>query len=412
MPKGRRRLTTKKKSTQAPVPLGREKNAPTAQQWLEMPQYRTFEVSDEEDRSYDFSIGDFARVLPNGREVGDPDMKTHEYWICKIVDVRARNEHDVWVLVEWFYSASDATQIDKQFDTSHCGTYERLKSDHTDCVSSSCFDGLTPVKHYDETNLNQQPIGGEEFYYRYTVNMENKSISPTPSASCKCGCLYNPSDTAPNSVMHLCPRPSCQKYYHRGCAASTNTAVPQERIDFLLDDPDTGASLRLPLTESASAEPPAKKRRRGSGNAAILTPTPDPMIVGGLLAALPAALVRAAAQPIVRGGVFGVVGNSAAVLAARRVVFDALQEGTVAEGWETKMPKGWEAIMPAGWDTEELALGGVVQAARKHGVPQLEPVISVSAGRNKSAKGAKGKGKMKAKAKPTVLLCPGCGEAI
>ncbi|KAJ7230859.1 hypothetical protein B0H12DRAFT_1147323 [Mycena haematopus] len=408
MPKRRARLTLRKKSTKGPVPLGHDKDAPTASQWIDMPQYGIFQVSDEDGKAYDFAVGDFARILPSGRQVGDPDIEIHDYWVCKILEVRARNEQDVWILVEWCYSAWDTTRINDDFDASHCGKYERLRSNHTECVSSNCFDGLARVKHYDETNLDQETIGDEEFYYRYTIKMSDKSISPTLSATCVCGCLYNPSDIAYNSVMHLCLQPSCRKYYHRGCVASTKTTTPYERIHFILTDPDTGASLQLPLNESASAEPP-KKRRRASDGAAITNF--NPAALGTLLAQLPPTLVHAAAQPIVRGGVFGVAGNVAAVVAARRIVRDALQDGTTADGWETRMVEGWENAMPAGWATEEVLLGGVVVNVSDRSVVKAERAVSASAGGNKS-KGPKGKGKARVKAHSTVLQCPECGEAI
>jgi hypothetical protein len=43
MPKSRSRLTIKKKSKKGRVALGREKNAPTAEEWAGMPQYYTFQ---------------------------------------------------------------------------------------------------------------------------------------------------------------------------------------------------------------------------------------------------------------------------------------------------------------------------------------------------------------------------------
>ncbi|KAF7366347.1 BAH domain-containing protein [Mycena sanguinolenta] len=146
MPKARTRLTLKKKAKKGTIALGHEKNAPDAAQWEQLPRYQIFQVSDEDGESYDFALDNFARILPNGREVGDPDLQNHDYWVCKILDIRARNEHDVWALVEWFYSASDAMRINKSFDASHCGKYERLQSNHRDCISSNCFDGLARVK--------------------------------------------------------------------------------------------------------------------------------------------------------------------------------------------------------------------------------------------------------------------------
>ncbi|KAJ6481896.1 hypothetical protein C8R45DRAFT_1003382 [Mycena sanguinolenta] len=412
MPKAKMRLTLKKQSKKGTIALGHDKNAPTAAQWEQLPRYQIFQVSDEDGVSYDFAIDNFARVLPNGREVGDPDLQSHDYWICKIVDVRARNEHDVWALVEWLYSASDAARINKGFDGSHCGKYERLQSNHRDCVSSNCFDGLARVKQFDPTSLDQEKISGDEFYCRYTVNTTNKSISPTPTPTCICGCLYNPSDPALKSVMHLCLQPSCRKYYHRGCVTPTRTSTPYERIHFIMTDPDTGESVRLPLNESASAEPP-KKRRRASG---IATDTPSTLpAIGDLLATFPPALLRAAAQPIMRGGMFGVVGNVAAVVAARRIVRDALQEGTTADGWEERMLEGWEGAMAPGWDTEEIVLGGVAVGTSAAAVDASASAngsvkIKVSSRGSTNSKGPKGKGKVKGNS--TVLQCPGCGEAI
>lgn len=53
-----------------------------------------------------------------------------------------------------------------------------------------------------------------------------------------------------------------------------------------------------------------------------------------LLSALPADLVRVAEQPIIKGGHVGIVGNVTYVVNARRLVYDALAEGRVAEDWE------------------------------------------------------------------------------
>ncbi|KAJ6511551.1 hypothetical protein C8R47DRAFT_738237 [Mycena vitilis] len=397
MPKGQPRLTTRKRSKPSRASLGRDKDAPTAEEWATMPQYVTFQVSDEDDKPYDFSVKDIARVLPHRRKVGDP-IEPHQYWIGQILDVRAKSASDVWVQVHWFYSARDAVGVDGTFDTSHCGKYERLQSNHIDCVSSSVFDGLAPVKHYDEANLDQEAILADDFYYRYTINLSDKSISPSPRATCVCASLYNPSDTAATSVMHLCPQPACRKYYHRGCITSKDTSA-RERTDFLLNDPDTGDAL--PLNESASAEPP-KKRRRASHTTAISSPP----VLNPLIAALPLALLRAAAQPIVRGGVFGVAGNVAAVIAARRVVCAALRDGTNSDGWEKRMPEGWLKTMPTGWDRVEFDLG--IKSENSVSTPGTK--ILVNAGGSKG-KGTKGKAKGKANA-TVVLQCPECGGPI
>jgi hypothetical protein len=52
-----------------------------------------------------------------------------------------------------------------------------------------------------------------------------------------------------------------------------------------------------------------------------------------LLSAFPADLVKVAEQPIIKGGRGGIVGNVTYVVNARRLVYDALIKGSVAEDW-------------------------------------------------------------------------------
>ncbi|KAJ7850560.1 hypothetical protein B0H13DRAFT_1905603 [Mycena leptocephala] len=285
----------------------------------------------------------------------------YEYWVCKILYVRAKGVTDVRFVflarlsispISTFaglYSARDAAGMDRKFDASHCGKYERLKSNHVDYISS--FSGLVHVKHYDETALGQESIGVDEF------TTDRPSISPKNPSLWGSQYWVRRKETQPQNSPHR-ERPF------------------RDRLNFLLADPDTGAPLQLPLNESASAGPPKKCRR--ASHAAI--PNPSPMALGPLLAALPPALMQAAAQPIVRGGVLGVAGNAAAVVAARCVVYGALQEGTAAEGWEKRMPEGWEKTMPPGWDEEEVVLGEA--GADENGVLTPEAKISGSSKHN------------------------------
>jgi hypothetical protein len=53
-----------------------------------------------------------------------------------------------------------------------------------------------------------------------------------------------------------------------------------------------------------------------------------------LLSSFPSDLVKVAEQPIVKGGSAGIVGNVTYVVNARRLVYDALEEGRVPEDWE------------------------------------------------------------------------------
>ncbi|KAJ7701929.1 hypothetical protein B0H17DRAFT_1045131 [Mycena rosella] len=402
MPKAARtkqKWSHKKKSKVALQPLGHAKHAPTPDKWGKMIQYGTFQVTDEDEKEYGFSVDDVVRVLPNGRKVGDK-LAIYDYWISRILDIRATKESDVWVQIEWFYSARDAAREVPTFDASRCGLYERLRSNHIDYVSSSVFDGSVTLRKYDETSLDQDAILEDDFYYRYTIDVANKEISPAPRATCTCNLPYNPSDAAPDALMHFCPQPACRNYYHSGCI-TTKGAPPATERDrgFLLRDPDTGVYLELDLMSSAS-EPP-KKRRRPSASHGAPAPEGLPAQAQALLDGLPPVLVSAAAQPIVKGGAFpagGVVGNITAVLTARRLVFEALRDGQkVTDGWQAHMPDGWQALV-------DVRLGEGVSATRRPRVARW------SAGGGFS----KGKGKAKTDDADEVLAleCPGCGGPI
>ncbi|KAJ7768681.1 hypothetical protein DFH07DRAFT_1007990 [Mycena maculata] len=394
MPKSRSSKLTPKKTGKtrkgARIPLGREKNAPTQEEWDQMPEYGTFQVSDLDGNPYDFSVNETARILPNGCRVGT-DIDLHQYWICKILAIRASTENNVWVQIQWFYSPQDTADAVPTFNAAHCGKFERIESNHRDCVSSSVFDGRVSVKHYDERALDPAPIPDDGYFYRYTLNVTDNSISPTPTATCSCGTPYSPSDADPTTLMHFCPRPSCRRYYHSRCI-TTKGAPPAADADrdrgFLLCDPDTGRCLELDDVLGSASDPPKKKRRTSRA----ATPHPMPTVgpaASTLFAALPPALLDAAAQPIVRGGAFaagGVAGNVSAVLAARRLVFDALSGGASADGWEAHMPDRWEALV----------------------------AVSVSEGGSKNTK-SKQNSPSKAKAKAGEVLalqCPECGGPI
>ncbi|KAJ7076459.1 hypothetical protein B0H15DRAFT_863886 [Mycena belliarum] len=395
MPKGRaRKWSTHKKRKELKTPLGREKNAPTAEVWETMTVYMGFTVTDDEEKEHTFRPNDIVRVLPNRRKVGDP-IDDLDYWLCQVVDIRAKSDTNVWALVQWFYSPQEAAEEVPGFDASHCGAYERLRSNHTDCISSAVFDGKVIVKEYNDTSLMQEEILEGEFFCRYTIDCKNKSISPPPRTTCSCLQPYNPSDPTPGALMHFCPQPDCRRFYHSRCVAPTGAPSAAERDrSFLFRDPDTGIPLAFDTLSSASApaERPKKRRRANQAPSAAAG-------LAALLDALPPVLVRAAAQPIVRGGAFhagGVVGNAAAITAARRLVFDALRDGRkVPDGWaDAEMPDGWEALV-------DVRLGELPSSVKSARVRRTSlGVVS------------NGKGKGRNVEEVLALECPECGGPI
>lgn len=154
--------------------------------------------------------------------------------------------------------------------------------------------------------------------------------------------------------MHVCPRPSCRKAYHRECLINSNSVEsPKTKSDrhlrLITTSPDDDEIFTLTDLVPTPAPPTTKSKKAPN--------IPPPKASDELLATLPTALVCIAQQQIVRG-VFGggLVGNVKAVTVARRLIYEAIQEGFLRGDWE-------EVIADAGPMTNTG--GNVAKKAKK-----------------------------------------------
>jgi hypothetical protein len=129
--------------------------------------------------------------------------------------------------------------------------------------------------------------------------------------------------------MHFCPRPSCRAAYHQECLTRLTKLDARK---FIESWPDTTEKISI---EDLAGSRPRRKRRKGPESS-----IPDP------LEQFPKALVKAAQQQIVKGfQAGGVVGNVKSVVAARRLIYCSLLEGSpLPTDWEDKIDV--EAIPP------------------------------------------------------------------
>lgn len=155
--------------------------------------------------------------------------------------------------------------------------------------------------------------------------------------------------------MHFCPRTSCRRAFHRSCLIAGSFVDISESatlpIRLLASSPDTDEPFEIemsigrePPRKKAKKTPPArsgkgkgkgKEKEKDQADATRRITLPEPTDTEALLSSLPADLVRAATQPILKGGnIPHVGGNVADVVNARRIVLDALHRGELSEGWE------------------------------------------------------------------------------
>ncbi|KAF9011965.1 hypothetical protein BDQ17DRAFT_1345199 [Cyathus striatus] len=413
----------------APVPS----SAPTKQQWETMPIYSSFVVTDKEGKNHMFAKGDVATILPHGIDPGD-ELALNDYWIGRIRDVRAvmheDGTNDVWTKIQWYYTPRDVATVVKSFNPSACGTNELIFSDHYDIVSHDAFNEVIRMSRFDEKKLEQEYIGPEQLFCRYTCEVSLRVVRPKPGLdSCICSQPYSTSDS--NSIVHICPRPSCRRSFHETCLLNAKVNRKKQYVDndkssrdlrVLAASPDEDD---LDLERLVSEQPKKKRRRSSRGAAASLNEDKNNGDVErdlpAALAKIPDLLLKIAQHPIIRGGSFGVVGNIAPVVRARRMVYTALsQNGMIPEGWEEAVLGRWPGIAKVfGEEPEEDSEGEKVK--EETGTDTVFVTPATTGRKEKAGKKNMGRGRKekvgrndtrKARFAIPALLCPNCGAAI
>ncbi|KAG0703547.1 hypothetical protein DFH29DRAFT_436230 [Suillus ampliporus] len=338
-------LFTHKKASKPQSTIG----IPTHGEWKTMQVYGSFVVADEEGDHHPFCCDETAFILPEGTL---PDVNHHPtvYWIGRIKEIRARNPEDVWARVQWYWSPSEVATVIKSFDVNDCGQYERIYSDYSDYVSTSSFCDHANVARYYERDVDQNVFDSDEFYHRYDLEYRARRISPkVTDAACHCSVAYNP-DRDP--VMHFCPRPSCRVAFHQGCLVppeyKSNKAARARA--FIECWPDTDEKL---FVEELVDSRPCRKRRKGSETS-----------ISNPLEEFPKELVKAAQQQIVKGvQAGGVVGNVREVVAARRLIYNSLLDGST-------LPTDWRD-----WVDVEAAIPPTKKSLPVFVCPQCQSLI-------------------------------------
>ncbi|KAJ7701917.1 hypothetical protein B0H17DRAFT_167971 [Mycena rosella] len=339
---------------------GGESSAPTLEEWDTMEPFGSFVVEGGNGEETVFKLGSTATVLPGTRKVGEA-LELYQYWLVRILAIRGRNcgnsspkkknartkakprVPEYWVKIKWYYSPKEVSCRIAGFKESHCDLYERISSDHFEIVSALTFNELVPIMKFREDDPDQQPIGKEDFFTRYFLRTSSKrceiesyssKTSNSKSLGCICGDPYDLKDKSSLHIMYMCPRPQCRNFYHTECLLKcrhwTQMTHPLIRLSC---SPDTD--------EFPVLSPCPSKRRKKKTEAEHFQSLSE--AIAALDPPLPEPLLQLAAQPIVRGAALskaglGLAGNACAVVAARRMVYAAIQKGSsVPDGWESDL---------------------------------------------------------------------------
>ncbi|KZV87190.1 hypothetical protein EXIGLDRAFT_752386 [Exidia glandulosa HHB12029] len=297
-----------------------DKDTPTPEEWNAMKSFKRFQVLQQDDR-HTFTLGDAVLVLPPTGEPGDASMTDDDFWIARILDIRAPIQEPtdswdqpVWAKVQWFYKPEDLVGKIKGLKRGAYGSKERIASNHEDLVHFSSCEDIVQMHAYSEiSSKNSRPtiIDTDAFYYRQTYDVLTNTLTPLPKTCLpKCRKGYNP-DT---NTMRVCPSASCARAFHVSCLQDSATSSS------IADSPNSSRTL-------VGSSPKQKLKQKGNEKK------------------IPNELQTLALLPMLKGGPHGVVGNVPFVRAALAILRD-VRSGTrtVDPDWQEKLnlPDGVE----------------------------------------------------------------------
>lgn len=176
--------------------------------WKEMKEYKKFIVDNEK-----YSSGDYVYVLPPTlTRVSEP--KDKDFWIAMILEIRAADASNVFVLVVWLYwpeqliGAHVGKEKAEGGARAYHGKSELIASNHLEILNVHSFAGKATVEHWLEEDDGSIQ---EELYWRQTYDIHTRNLSALRK-HCACGKYDNP-----DNVMLACPNPECNIWLHTEC---------------------------------------------------------------------------------------------------------------------------------------------------------------------------------------------------
>ncbi|KAL7940002.1 hypothetical protein V8C42DRAFT_338891 [Trichoderma barbatum] len=188
-----------------------------SKQWLDMTRYNSFVLN-----GVKYYIEDFVRVaagttmerqnsMPAGANKVD---KKENYWVARILEVRASDEHHVYARVYWMYSPEElplGTLDGKRRIAGrqpYHGQHELIASNHMDIINVVSVEMRVNVRHWIESNDEDVQ---ESLYWRQAFNCRTSELSSIVLV-CKCRTPSNPDKT-----LVGCSNKTCEEWMHYDC---------------------------------------------------------------------------------------------------------------------------------------------------------------------------------------------------
>ncbi|KYK55405.1 ebs-bah-phd domain-containing protein [Drechmeria coniospora] len=187
--------------------------------WFDMTRYNSFVLNNvkyfNEDFVYIANDATIERQKDPHKDADQQDLlPSNDYWVAKILEVRALDEHHVYARVYWMYSPDELppnTLDNKKLVSGrqpYHGQNELIASNHMDIINVVSVAMRAVVNHWVESDDEQVQ---DALYWRQAFDCRTSQLS-TVEHTCRCKTPANPDKT-----LVGCSNSQCEQWLHYEC---------------------------------------------------------------------------------------------------------------------------------------------------------------------------------------------------
>ncbi|PON20235.1 hypothetical protein TGAM01_v210877 [Trichoderma gamsii] len=239
-----------------------------SKQWLDMTRYNSFILKGVK---YNFVRVTTEATMERQNSLlagaSKVDMKEN-YWVARILEVRASDEHHVYARVYWMYWPEElplGTLDGKRRIAGrqpYHGRHELVASNHMDIIHVVSVEMGVNVKQWIESNDDDIQ---ESLYWRQAFNCGTSELSSV-GLVCKCRTPSNPDKT-----LVGCSNKTCEEWMHYDCLLDDVLIRVYDRLGMDIPHKSEKPAIKEETKEATKDEP--KEGTKGDLRYGLLSPS-------------------------------------------------------------------------------------------------------------------------------------------
>ncbi|MCJ1478924.1 hypothetical protein MMC13_007608 [Lambiella insularis] len=167
--------------------------------WDSMKKYKNFIVSEKQ-----FGVNDFVYINNGQVAYGEETEDDKQFWIARVLEVRASSPSAVYLRVYWMYWPSELPCGHEYYH----GRYELVASNHMEIIDAMTVSGKAEVAHIVE---DEDAVTVTGLYWRQKFDYRSGKVSAL-KRDCVCKAYHNP-----DKLLVHCVSSACGKWMHEDC---------------------------------------------------------------------------------------------------------------------------------------------------------------------------------------------------